>query len=110
MCRKLLYLISFVFVLGLVIANTTEAQDDPNLIGWWKLDETSGTVAADSSGYGNDGTVVGGGPWVSGYIDGALDFDGDDAWVGTSKGLGHAIGKGYYPGLRAFKQVLGKRD
>ena len=81
MCRKLLYLISFVFVLGLVIANTTEAQDDPNLIGWWKLDETSGTVAADSSGYGNDGTVVGGGPWVSGYIDGALDFDGDDDYV-----------------------------
>jgi len=28
------------------------------------------------------------------------DIDGDDAWVGTSKGLAHAIGKGYYPGLR----------
>ncbi|MGB2987076.1 MAG: regulator, partial [Phycisphaerae bacterium] len=28
------------------------------------------------------------------------DFDGDNVWVGTSKGLGHAIGHGYYPGLR----------
>ncbi len=28
-----------------------------------------------------------------------VDFDGDDAWVATSKGLGHAIGKGYFPGL-----------
>ena len=81
MYRNLLYLISCVFVLGLVIANTAEAQDDPNLIGWWKLDETSGTVAADSSGYGNDGTVVGGAQWISGYIDGALDFDGDDDYV-----------------------------
>jgi hypothetical protein len=29
------------------------------------------------------------------------DMDGKDAWVGTSKGLGWAIGDGYYPGLRA---------
>jgi hypothetical protein len=78
MCRNLLYLISCVFVLGLFIANIAEAQDDPNLIGWWKMDETSGTVAADSSGYGNDGTVLGGARWVSGYIDGAIDLDGDD--------------------------------
>jgi len=29
----------------------------------------------------------------------AVDFDGPDAWVGTSKGLGWAIGSGYYPRL-----------
>ena len=28
------------------------------------------------------------------------EFDGNDVWVGTSKGLGWAIGEGYYPGLR----------
>ncbi|MFH1921847.1 MAG: regulator [Planctomycetota bacterium] len=28
-----------------------------------------------------------------------VDFDGHDAWVGTSKGLGLAVGKGYYGGL-----------
>jgi len=29
-----------------------------------------------------------------------VDIDGDDAWVATSKGLGHAIGEGYYKGLK----------
>ena len=29
------------------------------LVGYWKLDETSGTSAADSTGYGNTGTYVG---------------------------------------------------
>jgi len=29
------------------------------------------------------------------------EFDGDDAWVGTSKGLAWAVGDGYYPGLKA---------
>lgn len=28
-----------------------------------------------------------------------VEFDGNDVWVGTSKGLGRAIGEGYYPGL-----------
>ena len=28
------------------------------------------------------------------------EIDGDDAWVGTSKGLARAIGDGYYPGLK----------
>jgi len=29
------------------------------------------------------------------------EFDGNDAWVGTSKGLARAIGDGYYSGLKA---------
>ena len=33
------------------------------------------------------------------------EFDGDDAWLGTSKGLGHAIGRGYYPRLRATNHI-----
>jgi len=39
------------------------------------------------------------------------DIDGDDVWIGTSKGLGHAIGEGYYPGLRspvALTELEGK--
>ena len=34
-----------------------------------------------------------------------LDFDGNDVWVGTSKGVGHGIGEGYYPGLRPANTV-----
>jgi hypothetical protein len=30
----------------------------------------------------------------------AADVDGDDIWVGTSKGLGWGIGDGYYPGTK----------
>ncbi|MFW6868394.1 immunoglobulin-like domain-containing protein [Nocardioides sp. CPCC 206347] len=39
---------------------------DTGLIGRWKLDETSGTVAADSSGNGRNGTVTGTASWNSG--------------------------------------------
>lgn len=30
----------------------------------------------------------------------AVEFDGDDVWVGTSKGLARGTGKGYYPRLK----------
>ena len=30
-----------------------------------------------------------------------VEFDGNDAWVGTSKGVGRAIGTGYYPRLKS---------
>ncbi len=51
---------------------------DPNLVGWWKLDETSGTTAEDSSGNSNDGTLTNmlGNEWTTGQISGALTFDG----------------------------------
>ncbi|MBU6232465.1 hypothetical protein KGP36_07565 [Patescibacteria group bacterium] len=46
------------------------------LVGWWKLDDGSGTTAADSSGNGNTGTLVNGPTWTTGKIGGALRFDG----------------------------------
>ncbi len=49
------------------------------LVGRWKLDETSGTTAADSSGLGNSGTLTNGPTWTtSGVYDGGLTFDGTD--------------------------------
>ena len=30
----------------------------------------------------------------------AIDFDGNDVWIGTGKGLGWGMGEGYYPGLK----------
>jgi ligand-binding sensor domain-containing protein len=36
-----------------------------------------------------------------------VDLDGEDAWVGTSKGVGWARGKGYYPGLRERPRRVG---
>ncbi len=58
------------------------AMPTDGLVGWWTLDETSGTSAADSSGNGNNGTMIGGldagNDSVAGQIGTALDFDGDD--------------------------------
>ena len=57
---------------------------DGSLIGWWKLDETLGVTASDSSGNGNDGTLVLMNPasdWVTGKIGGGLDFDGSNDYV-----------------------------
>jgi type II secretory pathway pseudopilin PulG len=62
------------------------------VVGCWKLDETSGTTAVDSSGNGNNGALVNmtsPGCWVAGQIGGALVFDGSDDYVdlGTDSSL-----------------------
>ncbi|HTR55832.1 MAG TPA: LamG domain-containing protein [Kofleriaceae bacterium] len=49
----------------------------PGLVGWWKLDEGTGTVAADSSGTGNNGTLSGAATWVAGESGDAVAFAGD---------------------------------
>jgi hypothetical protein len=63
---------------GDVWSFTTEL--DPDIVGWWKLDEGSGTTASDSAG-DYDGTLEDdpGPQWVPGKVGlWALDFDGDD--------------------------------
>jgi regulation of enolase protein 1 (concanavalin A-like superfamily) len=54
---------------------------DPNLVGWWTLDEGQGLHALDWSGHGNHGTVMGNPQWVAGFNGGALDFDGAGDYV-----------------------------
>jgi hypothetical protein len=48
-----------------------------NLIGWWKLDDGSGTVAKDSSGNAHDGTLINGPVWtrISGRDEVCLQFN-----------------------------------
>jgi hypothetical protein len=65
---------------------------DPNLVGWWKLDEGSGNNALDFSGHGNHGELRGGPQWVSGYDGIALEFDGSDDYVNFSNPSGWASG------------------
>jgi type II secretory pathway pseudopilin PulG len=60
-------------------SNPNLESETIDLVGWWKLDETSGTTASDSSGNGNHGTLINMGwpsVWVTGKDGGALDFDG----------------------------------
>jgi hypothetical protein len=80
MCGKRIHLISFTLVIGLALTSVAEAAG-PRPVGWWKLDDGSGTVARDSSGAGNDGTFRGNPRWVTGWMGGALEFDGSDDYV-----------------------------
>ncbi|MCP4263467.1 MAG: hypothetical protein GY774_39055 [Planctomycetes bacterium] len=82
MCRKLIYFIPFIFVLGL-----TAGVANAELVGYWKFDEGSGNVAYDLSDYTNDGTINGAPKWVSGKIGAALEFDGSDDYVDCGNDL-----------------------
>jgi hypothetical protein len=60
------------------------------LVGHWKLDEGTGTKAADSSGKGNDGTFFNKPTWIAGVQGSALEFHG----LGVSGGGGDYINCG----------------
>ena len=66
---------------------TPEPGPGPDLLGYWKFDERRGVAVIDSSGCGNDATVVGPKrtPVTTGY---ALDFDGRDDYVEIAGSLG----------------------
>lgn len=51
-----------------------------NLSGLWRFDEGSGNIAHDTSGNGNDGTLINmeEEDWVAGVVETCLDFDGID--------------------------------
>lgn len=62
-------------------AATSPADTAPLPVAHWKLDETTGTVAADSAG-GHDGTLQNGPVWEAGApMDGGLAFDGSNDLV-----------------------------
>ena len=65
----------------------TEAVSRPSggLVGWWKLDETGGSIAVDSSGGNPAGVLLGNPQWqpAGGKVGGALEFNGVDDYVDT---------------------------
>jgi len=76
MRSRLLGLLCLTFAASVLAGSASAA--DPNLVGWWKLDETSGMTAADSSGNGNNGTLSGslfGDEWAAGIDGGALGLN-----------------------------------
>jgi len=62
-------------------------------IAYWKLDQTEGNIAHNSTGY-NDGTCSGEPIWTpgGGHVGGALEFDGIDDYVETDFVLNPAEG------------------
>ena len=63
MSKKFICLVSFLLMLSMALTGTARAE----LVGWWRFDDGSGTVAADSSASGNDGTFVESPQWVGGH-------------------------------------------
>ncbi|MGB2864922.1 MAG: LamG domain-containing protein [Sedimentisphaerales bacterium] len=74
MCRKSVYLISFVLVLS--IAGNASAD----LVSYWTFDEGSGDAVYDTSGNDNNGTINGA-TWGVGKYGTALQFNGQDNYV-----------------------------
>jgi hypothetical protein len=58
--------------------------NETGLVGSWHFNEGSGTVAYDSSGNNNNGTLVNSPTWVDGKFGKALSFDGIDDYVNIS--------------------------
>ncbi|MCP4257051.1 MAG: LamG domain-containing protein, partial [Planctomycetes bacterium] len=74
MCKKAFFLISFLLVLGM----TTSASAE--LVAYWTFDEGAGDTVFDSTGNGNDGTILGA-QWGAGKFGNALEFNGSDQYV-----------------------------
>jgi len=72
MHRKLLWVVGMSLLLGVwIVPAQADLQD--GLVSYFKMDEGGGTFAADSSGNGNHGTLIGETlEWVPGYDGGAL--------------------------------------
>ena len=77
------------------------------IIGWWKLDEDSGTVASDSSSLGNDGTLKGNPVWkpTEGVDGGAIDLDGvgDAVEIAEAFGLTSEVNVTYTAWIKGWK-------
>jgi hypothetical protein len=66
------------------IAGLANKSLKAGLVGWWKMDDGSGSSAADSSGNGNTGSLVNGPAWDHGKIGGAINFSATNQYVQVS--------------------------
>ncbi len=84
MCKKLIYLTSFVLALDVALTSVAQA----GLVGWWRFEEGSGDIANDSSGNGHHGTLLGTPEWTLGPegFGGALAFN-PDRCIGVDCGI-----------------------
>src|SRR5580698_11526594 len=66
--------------------STTQSAPTSGLVGYWPFDETSGSVAHDASGFGNNGALLCNSncalpTWTAGIHHGALDFTSASQYV-----------------------------
>ena len=71
---------------GKVTAGDVWSFNTGKLVGWWKFDESTGTIASDSSGNGNNGALKGNPVWrpTGGVSGGAIELSGKGDYVEIS--------------------------
>lgn len=90
-------------MVSLLVPQGAHAADiTSNLLGYWKLDDGSGTTPIDSSGNGNTGLFVSTPTWTTGVINSALDFD-----QGSSESVEFGSGISVTGAMTACAWVLG---
>ncbi len=77
MTRLTIVVISFIFCCSMFLGQSSAGIDPETCVGMWLFDKNTN----DSSGNGNDGTLIGDPKWVDGNSGKALDFDGVGDWV-----------------------------
>jgi len=72
------FTVCIIFVItGLLCASNSNGQVDPeSVVGFWRFDEASGTIARDNSGNGYDADLKEDPAWVEGKFGHALEFQG----------------------------------
>jgi len=95
-CAIVLALSSYVAAAGDTTKPVT-LDTDPNLVGWWKFDETAGSTAVDSSGHKRDGALKG-----------DLTFDKDSAPGKAGKAL-RLDAKDALVEIKDYKGIAGTR-
>jgi hypothetical protein len=84
-CLSLLFCMSILLVIVLGVSLVThKAEASSGLVGYWSFDEGAGTTAYDSSGNGNNGTLINSPVWSAGKYGSALTFDGTTNYVEMS--------------------------
>ena len=73
------------------LAAVALADVDEHIVLWLQFDEGAGGVTADSSNYGNDGTIVGP-TWTEGKYGSVLLFDGIDDYVEVASNVTESHG------------------
>ena len=81
-----LFIASWLLVISLKVEAAIISKPPANLglVGYWSMDEGSGSYATDSSGNKNTGTLTNGPTWVDGKRGKALNFDGVNDYVGVA--------------------------
>ena len=104
---------------GILFFNPMSGYADirTGLVGWWRLNESLGTTAADSSGNGNTGILVNSPRWTTGKIGNAVTTTNGYVNCGTGSSLDLANGSAVsmcawvnpssFPG--GFEGIMAKR-